>query len=142
MLRVVNFGALVNLVAGRKEEARRVVNRVPFNRSMTWAPYILAATGDTAAATRELHEIEARQPRPWFAEAERASVMLAIGDTLRALDLLERSANSSGNAWAIFMPLMDPAFDRGRRSDRFAALVRRANLDEQIFTSPNGGRGP
>ncbi len=141
MLPTVNFGGLLNLMAGRKAEAVRVTALLPRSRSMNYAPYVYAVTGDTATAMRMLVEMDARTPRPWFSEAERASVMLAIGDTARALDLLERSASKSQGTWTIFIPLMDPLYDPIRSSPRFAALIRRANMNEKLFTRPDGGRG-
>jgi TolB-like protein/tRNA A-37 threonylcarbamoyl transferase component Bud32 len=140
ILPLVNFAGLLNLMAGRKDEARRVTAGEPPNRAMNYAPYIYAATGDTVAAMRLVREMEARQPRPWFSEVERASVMLAIGDSARALDILEQSTEHSLGAWTVFIPLMSPAFDGVRHSPRFAALLKRARMDEKIFEAPDGGR--
>jgi hypothetical protein len=107
---------------------------------MTNAPYVLAKLGDTAAANRMVNAMEVAKPRPWFTDAARASVFLAVGDTARALDCLERSAQATGALWIEFIPVQDPAFDILRPNPRFAALLRRANLDVARLTSPRGGR--
>ena len=140
LLPLVNFAGLLNLMAGKKAEALRVTLRGPPNRAMNYAPYIYAVTGDTASAMRMVREMETRQPRPWYAEAERAGVMLAVGDTARAFDALEQSTAHSLGAWTIFIPLMDPAYDGVRRSSRFAALLKKAHMDAKIFLAPDGGR--
>ena len=102
ILPVVNFHALLNLAAGRKREALRLMSKSPVFRGMSYAPLTFAATGDTATAMEQLRSMEARRPRPWFTDVERASIMLAIGDTARALDALERSANRTLDNWTLF----------------------------------------
>lgn len=49
------------------------------------APNVYAALGDTAAASRVVRSMEANKPPPWYADAERATMELAIGDTGVAL---------------------------------------------------------
>jgi hypothetical protein len=50
--------------------------------------------------------------------------------------LLERSAPGLRGQWPEYIPLRDPAWDPVRHSARFAALLRQANLDGRLFTSP------
>ena len=64
---------------------------------------------------------------------------LALGDTTRALDEMER-ATDAGDFWPTYITLSAREFDPIRRSARFAAIVRRVGLDEAVFTSPTGGR--
>jgi hypothetical protein len=84
--------------------------------------------------------MESNNPRPWFTDVARASVMLAIGDSASALSALEQSAHTSGAMWSVFIPLGDPAFDLVRRSPRFAALVRQAGLDVRSFPAVRAAR--
>jgi len=138
LLATTNLGSLVSLALGRTNVARRLVATTT-TREMTNAPYVHARLGDTAEAQRLIREMEARNPRPWFVDVSRASVLLATGDSANALTALERSARESGPLWVFYMPLGDPAFDGVRRSPRFAALLRQANIDPKIITHPRRG---
>jgi serine/threonine protein kinase/tetratricopeptide (TPR) repeat protein len=127
LLAATNLGSLVNLALGRTDVARQLLT-APVTREMTNATYVYARLGDTATANRLVRDMELRSPRPWFIDVSRASVFLAMGDTGNALTALERSADTSGPLWVFYMSLSDPAFDPIRRSSRFAALLRRANI--------------
>ncbi len=140
LLPATNLGALINLSVERPEVARRLMASVPPVGVMTNAPYVLAKLGDTVTANRMVNAMEAATPRPWFTDAARASVFLALGDTAHALDYFERSARATGPLWIQFIPLQDPAFDILRPNPRFAALLRGANLDVARLTSAHGGR--
>lgn len=141
MLPVANFSASLNLLMKRKDRARAVMSHVTIGNTMSYAPYVLAATGDSAKAFAALSAMEHRPVRPWFIDAEYASVYLALGDTARGLTSLERSANLISNSWTLFVPVTDPIYDSVRESPRFAALVRKAKLDPARFAVPGGGRG-
>ena len=73
------------------------------------------------------------RPRVFF------SLFMALGDTARALDEMERLTDA-GEHWPVYVSLSERVFDPVRRNARFAAVVRRVGLDERIFTSPTGGR--
>lgn len=132
LLPAANIVAEIRLAEGKPDEARRVA-LVPPVTVMTSAPYILARTGDAAGAYRMLREMESRTPRPWYVDAATATVQLATGDSAGALASLERSAHASGPIWLEYFLVNDPAYDLVRRSPRFIALVRQANLDPSMF---------
>jgi serine/threonine-protein kinase len=132
LLAAANVVSRIRLAEGRLDEARRVA-LVPPATVMTSAPYILAKTGDTEGAYRMLRQMESQMPRPWYVDAATATVQLAVGDSAGALTSLERSARSSGPVWLEYFLLSDPAYDLVRRSPRFIALVRQANLDPSKF---------
>jgi serine/threonine-protein kinase len=134
---VTNLGALVYLATGSDDEARRLAARQP-PQPMTTAPYVYAKLHDTAAALRLVRAMESANPRPWVADVQRATVMLAMSDSARALSALEQSARTSGPMWIAPIPPCDPAWDLVRQSRRFAALVRQAGLEERALTVVRG----
>jgi len=139
LLATTNLGSLVSLSLGRNDIARKLV-KAPVTRGMTNAPYVFAKLGDTASANRLIRAMERGNPRPWFTDVARASVSLATGDSANALAALERSAHDSGALWVFFIPLGDPAYDVIRHSERFAALVRQANIESNVITAPRRAR--
>jgi serine/threonine-protein kinase len=138
---VLFMAVQANMVAGdtgkAKAIAERLWARVPQWRGPT--AFLLAELGDRARAAAFARQIEAN-PEPGYGSASTASIIYAaLGDTTRALDLLEQ-ATDAGEIWPTSYSLSERELDPLRRSARFAAIVRRVGLDERIFTSPNGGR--
>jgi len=131
-----NLGALVTLGTGRTDEARRLIAAQVLTNPVATAPYGYARLGDTATALRIVRQAESTIPRSWSADVQRASVMLAIGDSAAALSALERSASRTGPMWTGLLSVRDPAYDLVRQSPRFAALVRKAGLDVTRVTAP------
>jgi hypothetical protein len=103
---------------------------------MTNAPYVLTKLGDTANANRLMQAMQARMPRPWFADVAEAGVALARGDSAAALAALERSQREIGPVWSEYFGLFTEPYDLVRASPRFTALVRQANLDPARFVRP------
>jgi serine/threonine protein kinase len=128
LLPLANLAALMNVASGRKDVARHLIAVNSPAGVMSDAPYVYAKLGDTATAWRLIRGMESNDPRPWFTDAARATVLIATGDTAKALDALERSARQSGSDWINFLPALDPAYDPIRSSVRFVALIRQAGL--------------
>ncbi len=129
--------AAIVLADGRPEEARALARArlgLPFNGI---AAYVLGATGDRAAATAVVRELESRPRGEWHVARALSYAYLGLGDTARALTALEASARAGE---APIMTLADPMFDPVRRSARFAAAARLYGLDDRLLTSPRGGR--
>jgi serine/threonine protein kinase len=135
LLAAANLGALLNLGLGRKDSALRLAS-IPVGPAMPNAPYVFAKLGHTARANLLIHDMETRNPRPWYVDVAKAGVYLATNDTANALAALKRSADSTGALWVFYIPLGDPAYDPVRKSERFAELLHRANIDLRVVTSP------
>ena len=134
------FVPVIYADAGRAAEARAVASRIPrSNFTLSSIGYALAKGGDRAGALEIVRLIEAREARGWMDHVGLAYAALGLVDTTRALDELEKSA-SSGEPFARRTPFGAAMFDPIRHSARFAALIRKANLDEKALTSANGGR--
>jgi hypothetical protein len=86
-----------------------------------------------------MRRLEALPDSVWGRNSALAYVALALGDTARGLAAMERAAARDGDlllAHAIAAPFYDPV----RASPRFAAVLRRFNLDVEHLTRPDGGR--
>ncbi len=142
LLPVINTGSLVAMATGHNDVARRLIAVDLPLRLMSYKPYVLAKLGDTTAALRLVAAMESLNPRPWFTEAQRATVRLAIGDSAGALDALEQSARSSGGLGFVMISPADAAYDPVRHTARFAALMRQVGLDLQTFNALRAKRPP
>ena len=138
---IIFFGARINAARGRLDIARRLLARtppIPVWRSA--AAQVYAQIGDHDTVLRLMREVEAQATRS-FRHSTLATVALALRDTARALDEFERAMDAR-EFWPSAPVLSHPSVDPIRGSARFAALLRRANLDVALFTSPTGGRPP
>jgi serine/threonine-protein kinase len=134
---VRSFAPLAILHDGHPKEAHDMARgeiALPFAGI---AAYVLGATGDRAAAASIVRELEARPRGQFYLPTALVYAYLGLSDTARALSALEVAARVPERPHA---PLGDPMFDVIRTSARFAAVVRRFNLDDRLLTSPNGGR--
>ncbi len=126
---------------GQRDEPKVLMERL-WNTFPQWrgvAAQVLAGLGDSARARELIRVLESEQPARPLLNTRLTTLHLSLGDTARALDALER-ATDAAEMWPTFYSLSEPFFDPVRRNPRFAAIIRRAGLNEAVFTSPNGGR--
>lgn len=129
-----NVAAKTFMMAGQKQRALSLIDRLP--AVLPWpgfVAYVHAEAGDATTARRIAREIESG-PRLWSASSALAWAYLGLGDTTRALNVLER-ANDDNEMWFMWYTIGDRIYDTVRGSPRFAALVRRVELDEKLFTA-------
>jgi len=138
---MIQNSVLAYIAAGRLSEARQIARRNPIHAPpfATVPAYADGLAGDTATARRVARELESRSPMPFFGFSTAAVAYIGVGDTARALTLLER-ATDAHEGWPAFTTLCDYQFDSIRGSKRFAALVRRVSLDSALFTRPHACR--
>jgi len=132
--------ALAEWFAGRPLVARAAAERFPPIPATTGPlTFVRAALGghDTADALVRRLEDEGANNRE--AAVGITVAWLAVGDTTRALDALERMARLRVPIAFVGSPFFgQPAFDIVRASPRFAAAVRSYGLDERAFVRPPG----
>jgi len=139
---VRNLGSLAFLEQGEMEQAQRIARRpaeAAFQRGTMG--YVQAQTGAVAEARRLVQSIVERGGRGWLDQINLALTSLGLGDTVTALDAMERAVDR-GEPLAAYHSLAAPMYDPVRASPRFAALVRRLGLDPAILAAPGGGRLP
>jgi eukaryotic-like serine/threonine-protein kinase len=135
------FLAEALLDAGQVDQSRALMERL-WNATPAWRPVaaqMLAIMGDRERASELVRSYENQQSRSPVAHTVLTMLHLALGDTTRALDALER-ATDFREIWPTFYSVSEPFFDPVRHSARFARIIRRVGLNERVFTSPNGGR--
>jgi len=135
LLPLINTGSLVAMATGHNDVARRLMATALPVGLMSYKPYVIAKLGDTTGAMQLVSAMESNNPRPWFTDAQRALVRLAVGDTAGALDAFEQSARSSRGLGLIIISPADAAFDPVRHTARFAALMRQVGLDVRTFNA-------
>jgi serine/threonine protein kinase/Tfp pilus assembly protein PilF len=89
--------------------------------------YSLAYSGDSAYATEVAAELEEKRKTEYVSPVELATVHIALGNTERALDWVERAVDER-RGWAAYLrvhPILDPV----RGEPRFAQLVERMKFD-------------
>ncbi|MDB4881650.1 MAG: protein kinase [Gemmatimonadetes bacterium] len=119
--------------------ARKMVPRTTDVRRLGFYALILAQSGAKDDARVLLRRIDAMPDGTWGKLSSQSRIYLALGDTARALAAMEGAAAGDGDlmlAQIVSSPHLDPI----RRNARFAAVMRRFNLDLARVTAPDGGR--
>jgi serine/threonine-protein kinase len=136
---LIQISTLAYLGANRSAEARAVAMRGPLKGPPFGGNLALAIgkSGDRQTALRMARDFDAK--KQWFSASTAALAYLGVGDTARALDAFER-ATAAREIWPSFAPLCDYAFDPIRGTKRFAVLIRRVGLDDELLTRPGACR--
>jgi TolB-like protein/tetratricopeptide (TPR) repeat protein/tRNA A-37 threonylcarbamoyl transferase component Bud32 len=128
------FNARVELAysllrTGQRAEAGRVVPRTTFHLSSGEGGYpawILAQLGDTASARAQLREFETAMKLGYVSADAVAGVYAAVGDSARALDMLERALNEQ-TFTLVFLPHY-PMFNAFHNNPRYRKIVERIGV--------------
>ena len=112
------------------EPARKLDESNPFTLGVLG--YAYGKGGRTAEARRIAQQLEAAAAKQNSASGAAARVYLGLGDTARALTMLERAAVQHDISFSTEV-LAEPFFDPIRHSPRFAAVVTRVGLDKRLL---------
>jgi tetratricopeptide (TPR) repeat protein len=131
-------------IAGLHDEAvafaRKMVPITPNTRRLGFYGWVLGAGGARDDARAILRKIEALPVSTWGRYSSLTYLYIAVGDTARALDALEHAAERGGDL-VLAQAISSPRFDAIRGSPRFAAAMRKFNLDLSRVAAKDGGRG-
>jgi serine/threonine-protein kinase len=114
---------------GQREDARRLVSgKVVYTSDNEGAlpAWILAKLGDSSAARAQARRMEEAMRRGYVAADALAGAYAAIGDTTRALDMLERAADEHAFT-LIFLPYQ-PMFPALHGNPRYEKIVERVGV--------------
>jgi TolB-like protein/Tfp pilus assembly protein PilF/tRNA A-37 threonylcarbamoyl transferase component Bud32 len=119
--------------------AQKTVPRTTDIRRLGFYGLVLAKGGATADARAILRRVDALPDGAWGKLSAQTRLNLTLGDTARALTAMERAAAGDGDL-VLAAILSSRQFDAVRKSPRFAAVLRKFNLDVARLTAPDGGR--
>ena len=142
-------GAVRSLFASTLEAAKQCGEVVVFSRQMVSETInirrlglvgaVLAGCGAKEDARALLSRIGALPVGTWGRLSSLVYLNLALGDTGRGLDAMERAVQGDRDL-VVAHTISSLRFDAVRRSPRFAAVVRKLNLDVARLTAMDGGR--
>jgi len=121
--------AAAYVATGQLDSARRVVPRAalfPGSGEAGMPAWVLVQLGDTAAARQLLRDYEAAREHTYVAADALAGMYAALGDSTRALELLEQAAEE--RAFTLVFLANYPMFQSLHRSARFRRLVERIGV--------------
>ncbi len=140
---VRNIVAATYMDAGRLQEAgdfaRRAAALTTNPRRLGFFAAVLGRAGATADAEAIIRRLQALPPATWGLSGGLAYGYLGLGDTARALTAMERAAAGDGEVLFSQLPTTT-LYDPVRQSPRFAAILRRYNLDVARLTAPASER--
>jgi eukaryotic-like serine/threonine-protein kinase len=135
--------ANVLLMSGYRDEAvghvRRRLAAVRQVRRLGFYGMVLGSAGAEDEARAILRDVLVLPEGAPGRASALSRIYLSLGDTSRALDAMESAAAGDGDLLLAQM-VSEPRFDVLRRSARFAAVMRRFNLDVARVTALDGGR--
>jgi serine/threonine-protein kinase len=119
------------LELGQREEARRLVAGEVVLTSVNEGAYpawIFATLGDSSSARAQARKMEEEMQRGYVSADALAGVYAAIGDTTRALDMLERAADE--HAFTLVFLHYGPMFVALHGNPRYQKVARRVGVTE------------
>jgi Tfp pilus assembly protein PilF len=117
------------VATGQPDSARRVVPRAalyPGSGEAAMPAWVLVQLGDTATARKLLRDYEAAREHTYVAADALAAMYAALGDSTRALDLLDTAAEE--RAFTLVFLANYPMFNSLHNSARFRRLVDRIGV--------------
>ncbi len=121
--------ATAYVATGKPDSARRVVPRTalfPGSGEAGMPAWVLVQLGDTAAARQSLRAYVAARQHTYVSADALAGIYASLGDTTRALDLLEKAAED--RAFTLVFLANYPMFRSLYKSARFRRLVDRIGV--------------
>ena len=114
---------------GQRDSARRLVPRgavQPGTAEVGYPSWVLAQLGDTAGVRQELSALEAARRRGYVSADGLAGIYAVLGDTGRALELLQQAERDRAFTLA-FLPIY-PMFDGIRGTQQYRRLIERIGV--------------
>jgi tetratricopeptide (TPR) repeat protein len=124
--------------AGQREQAQALAQRVVAATDNPRRLGAVVAQLPEQEGLAIIRRLEALPPGTWGRESGLANAYLSVGDTARALSAMERAAAGDGDLLPGFLPLQSHQLVQLRDNARFAAVMRRYNLDPLLMSSLGG----